>query len=494
MKLPEQLILDKLIAQFPGNRVLKEIYYVFDTGKGYDDMIKNSVSFILHMLASGVDHEIRDKKVELSSVRNGVADYRFKFLKVRNFRGLSVGPNDKYLGIDFRGIDPKYSPSMIMLGHNGCGKTSFYNALEYTFTDNISAAIKHGYDLSTAKNHRYLNYAFSQDLYSVKVDTLSGTYECPTSVTGGPLMDYGIHLYPFFCSESDLILYEVENNRSVSKYILIRIGASRVSDLILLLKSSLSDLELVLRILLAPNSKLNNGSELEDPYKSLKDQDPQKMNDIFNDLMQIIAPLETEVQLLKDEVYPKIHEMLMELLDGVNFWDKDIEEGLDKKQNNVEVVDRMYVSKYRIPVDFRSYLNNFRFKFLTISLNIAIAFYYMQKSSICFPIVLDDVFNASDFRHRNAKVRDYIKTVFNIYYKKFPNWPQLSLILFTQDEVVAEAVFKGICESNRINLSSNKVMLCKMFEQNKVSKDTDFVASNGEILFYKLYDVIKHNF
>ena len=494
MKLPEKIILDKLIAQFHANKVLREIYHVFDTGKGYDDMTKNSVSFILHMLASRNDREIRNNKVELISTRDSVADYRFKFLKVRNFRGLSVGPKNQYLGIDFRGIDPKNFPSMIMLGHNGCGKTSFYNAIEYTFTDNISAAVKHGYDLSTARDQRYLNYAFSKDPYSVKIDTLSGTYEIPTNVTGGPLMEYGIHLDPFFCSEADLILYEIENNRSVSQYILIQIGAIRLSDLISLLKASLSDLELVLRKLLAPNSKLDNESTLEDPYKSLKGQDPLEMTEVFNDLMQIIAPLETEVQLLKNEVYQEIHGMLVTLLDGVNFWDKEIEEGFAQKQPDSEIVDGIFINKYCIPLDFRSYLNNFRYKFLTISLNVAIAFYYMQKCSICFPIVLDDVFNASDFRHRNSGVRDYIKTVFDIYYKKFPNWPQLSLILFTQDEVVAEAAFKGICDANRLNSSANKVMLCKMFEQNKVSKDADCVASGGEILFYKLYDVIKHNY
>ena len=129
-----------------------------------------------------------------------------------------------------------------------------------------------------------------------------------------------------------------------------------------------------------------------------------------------------------------------------------------------------------------------------ISLNIAIAFNYMRKHSICFPLVFDDVFNASDFSNRSRGVKNYIKNVLNVYNEKFSSWPELSIVLFTQDEVVADAVYKGFIEANRNNDTSNKVRLCKMFNRRDLVKEPDMVAKNGEIMFYKIYDVIRKNY
>lgn len=68
-------------------------------------------------------------------------DYRFLHLYLKGFRKF---PFEKFYGVPFGSKQEESScpPSVLIYGGNGTGKTSVFSALEYLFTEQISAAKK----------------------------------------------------------------------------------------------------------------------------------------------------------------------------------------------------------------------------------------------------------------------------------------------------------------------------------------------------------------
>lgn len=92
----------------------------------------------------------------------------------------------------------------------------------------------------------------------------------------------------------------------------------------------------------------------------------------------------------------------------------------------------------------KEYLNTFRFKMFVVSLKIALAFCANQIYNEFWPIVIDDVFNSSDFNNRN-RIGDYIGALLStsIRTAEIPD-NRLQLIFFTQDEVIGNSVYRGM--------------------------------------------------
>lgn len=89
----------------------------------------------------------------------------------------------------------------------------------------------------------------------------------------------------------------------------------------------------------------------------------------------------------------------------------------------------------------QEFYNSFRFKLYAVSFKIAIAFLEMKLRNIRIPIVIDDVFSASDFEN-NLRLELF---VYNIYeaYEELGFKEQLQLILLSHDELVQTAFKKG---------------------------------------------------
>lgn len=90
----------------------------------------------------------------------------------------------------------------------------------------------------------------------------------------------------------------------------------------------------------------------------------------------------------------------------------------------------------------QEYYNSFRFKLYAVSFKIALALMEMKRKEIRVPIVIDDVFNASDFEN-NLRLEQF---VYNIYkaYDSLQFEEPLQLILLTHDEMVLNAFRKGV--------------------------------------------------
>lgn len=78
----------------------------------------------------------------MQAVADGMKDYRFRWLLVRNFRRYDQveAQSDAYLGIKLQDDEGQVCSKIFVLGKNGVGKSTLFNAAEYLFTRRISEA------------------------------------------------------------------------------------------------------------------------------------------------------------------------------------------------------------------------------------------------------------------------------------------------------------------------------------------------------------------
>ena len=119
----------------------------------------------------------------------------------------------------------------------------------------------------------------------------------------------------------------------------------------------------------------------------------------------------------------------------------------------------------------RLYLNTFRHKLFCFALKLGLACCSMQLDNCKYPIVVDDVFDASDFVNRND-INNVIKSLLKGYKEFSGGVDDLQIILFTQDEIIAERVYKGLNESN------NKVRLERLISRQEYDKAETTLLNN----------------
>lgn len=93
----------------------------------------------------------------------------------------------------------------------------------------------------------------------------------------------------------------------------------------------------------------------------------------------------------------------------------------------------------------KEYFNTFRYKLFVVSMKVALSFAFMKEHRCLIPIVIDDIFNSSDFN--NGYTIEYF--VRNVYWTfdellgDLSENKQLQIILFTHDELVVHSFKKG---------------------------------------------------
>lgn len=86
------------------------------------------------------------------------------------------------------------------------------------------------------------------------------------------------------------------------------------------------------------------------------------------------------------------------------------------------------------------YYNTFRFRLYTVALKLASAIAYMKKEDCYFPIVLDDMFTASDYDNSN-NLQNFVCKLYKTAEKYIPG--KLQLIILTHDGVIQQAFENG---------------------------------------------------
>lgn len=103
------------------------------------------------------------------------------------------------------------------------------------------------------------------------------------------------------------------------------------------------------------------------------------------------------------------------------------------------------------------YFNTFRYRLFCMMVSISIAIASRLKTGINFPIVLDDVFYASDFSRRTT-VESFLKNLLNLFSKYSKDMP-IQFILFTHDELIFDSAINAVFNTEYEKLTTFSKLL-----------------------------------
>lgn len=127
-------------------------------------------------------------------------------------------------------------------------------------------------------------------------------------------------------------------------------------------------------------------------------------------------------------------------------------EPLDKTQSRQEV---------------NKYFNTFHYRLFCTMVGISIAVASRISTGINLPLVLDDVFYASDFENRTT-IEEFITKLFELF-KEFTPDKELQLILFTHDQLIFESIINATMTS-----SIENILFLKLFRHEEAELEGDF--------------------
>jgi len=122
-------------------------------------------------------------------------------------------------------------------------------------------------------------------------------------------------------------------------------------------------------------------------------------------------------------------------------------------------------NKNLLPQSVNKYLNTFHFRLFSTMVGISIAIASRKNTKVNLPLILDDIFYASDFENRTT-VEHFLKHIFKAFKEFTPEMP-LQLILFTHDQLIFESAIKVIQEIEDSDIAFAKLFPYQEAEDNK---------------------------
>lgn len=144
------------------------------------------------------------------------------------------------------------------------------------------------------------------------------------------------------------------------------------------------------------------------------------------------------------------------------------------------------------------YFNTFRYKVFCLMICLSIALSTRMRYKVNLPLVMDDLFFASDFISKNS-FSIFLQKIIGLFYKYTPDMP-LQFILFSHDDLIFRSALDAIdefnlksididfCEENKINLNK-KTLLARMFSLE--DKDVPETMDDGTKYWNLIYTLPK---
>lgn len=142
-------------------------------------------------------------------------------------------------------------------------------------------------------------------------------------------------------------------------------------------------------------------------------------------------------------IYPsQLTEFIRNILN--NFKELNEEFVVNRKANSFQVSIRVTTNNnHQFSTSPRKYLNTFRFRLYAVMLKISLALYYMESNECVAPIIIDDVFNASDFEN-SVSLSAFVSKIYEVYQEVINSDKPLQLIILTHDEMMANSFQRGV--------------------------------------------------
>lgn len=149
-------------------------------------------------------------------------DYRIRYMTIKNFKKYGTCHKNMPYGLNLQDADKK-PMSLLIVGHNGTGKTSLFSALEYILTPNhISAMV--GRSIEDNKRKDFLSHATKRiNDIAIKLYTVGESKYISSRDSRMPLR-------PFFCSEYDIDALSRE--KDYTTFIKDELGLTEIESLI----------------------------------------------------------------------------------------------------------------------------------------------------------------------------------------------------------------------------------------------------------------------
>ena len=390
---------------------------------------------------------------------------------VRAFPPLTDGDTDRF-GIDLSDtsitvIGDRYSDSAIctargkgnpvstiILGHNGAGKTSIFTALEAVSIGHSTIADVHGYE-SDDDQVKFLQHGggTSADPKITLLTTSAPLYYPNRTVEA---------IVPaFFCSEYDI--QQLERAVNHTGYVANQVGHGPTLELYNSLKEVIAD-----------------GDEVP------AGQDMAPLREIAEFIGSRLSKYLKTLSNLANEILPAMM---------AGFLDTDCTIVTSCENLSFKVTLKISdPSSEDLP---RRYFNTFRFKMFVVGLKVALACCAKKMNGINFPVVIDDVFDASDFTNK-GRIRDFIRSLVEQHDKVskaegFADKP-LQLIFLTQDDIIGRNIYQGIKSSD----TDMRVKFCRLYSAKEADKDDDLriCRADGSALvqYRRVTTLINSNF
>lgn len=416
-------------------------------------------------------------------LKNKSADRRIKHLYLKNVRQYCPSLN-KEASVDFYSLDLSLedkAASSILLGPNGTGKTSLYSSLEYLYQGYSEIAASHGHELKQIDN---FFRSIGSPIDSVQIDAQLVKEE---DIIENRLQGY--ELPAAFCSECDY--FEISRNwKGINHYIARQLGYGELLETI----ESVSSLTNLLRNAFEyKENKANiesadlivkNASKykIEEVNKAKKDlislhQKAESIKKIFDKEKKNKYTKEIDEFLLDDKkkTIPssKLTEVEATCTSLKNIWkerlqdftkiagsvfDEMMTEYLFKDTESLSLEIKKDVFQLNIEVKGNNqtenkspitYLNTFRLKLFCVALKMSLFCCAKKLYKINMPFVIDDIFDSSDFYHR-SNIGSFIANMVASHDKAMQSKEKmkydLQLIFFTQDNIIAENVYRGLAD------------------------------------------------
>lgn len=234
------------------------------------------------------------------------------------------------------------------------------------------------------------------------------------------------------------------------------------------------------------NNELKTYREQQAVFNAIKDE-ARIYNTSFHTL------LSGEVQQAFAPIKLIVEEVLEKYLKSDN---RDVELEIKMKEDDVdsetgEVLSEI-ITAYIVPKDkshpplpVNKYFNTFHYRLFSTMVGVSIAMASRINTKINLPLVLDDIFYASDFENR-ATVERFIKELFDIFNKYTPNL-ELQLILFTHDQLIFESAVKATAEMKVENIA-----FARLFHHSKAKDKGDLLELTYRMPTYLPYKIMQN--
>jgi len=267
-------------------------------------------------------------------------------------------------------------------------------------------------------------------------------------------------LKPFIDTISKFAGKRNEIMANIEKQLTANLQSKTLFEQIVTVKNEIAALE---QQIIASNKKTQtNDVELEN-YR--------KQQAVFNEIKD-------EARIYATHFHKQLGEEVLQSFRPIQFILEDVLKSyLEKEERDVELEIKMkeeevdtetgevlseIITAYIVPKDkslqplpVNKYFNTFHYRLFSTMVGVSIAMASRINTKINLPLVLDDIFYASDFENR-ATIERFIKELFKMFDNYTPDL-KLQLILFTHDQLIFESAVKATAEMKLENIAFAKL-------------------------------------